>query len=210
MQEIEIPVSNNLFLPARLYKPEKAYGLVLFAHGAGSSRLSERNNFVAKIMEDNQIASLLFDLLTEKEDQNYDNRFDINLISERLTDATRWAERFCKTEKLPFGYFGASTGAAAALRVAAILGPEKIKAVVSRGGRPDLAEEGLPSVLSPTLLLVGELDDIVIELNRIAYQKLGGVKKMEIIPGATHLFEEPGMLEMVADKAVLWFKKYLK
>lgn len=206
-QEINIHV-DSISLPGTLALPEKAGSLVLFAHGSGSSRFSSRNRFVARVLQEAQIGTLLFDLLTAEEDQIYENRFNIELITERLVKATEWLARQDETRGLAFGYFGASTGAAAALKAAASLG-SRIKAVVSRGGRPDLAMEVLVRVEAPTLLIVGANDEVVLGLNRKAYEKLKTTKNLEIIPGATHLFEEPGTLEQVARAAASWFKKHL-
>ncbi len=188
--------------------PEQARGVVLFAHGSGSSRLSPRNNFVAGALQRRGLATLLFDLLTEEEDRIRENRFDIPLLSRRLIGAARWAQAQQALASLPIGLFGASTGAAAALIAAATLG-EEIRAVVSRGGRPDLAMPVLGQVLAPTLLIVGGLDGIVIELNEAAHAELGGEKAMLIIPGATHLFEEPGTLEQVAAAAADWLERHV-
>ena len=190
--------------------PEKAIGLVIFAHGSGSSRHSPRNQFVAKRLQFEKIATLLFDLLTLSEekidDVTRELRFDIPFLSKRLLLATSHAE---KEISLPIGYFGASTGAAAALMAAASKGMA-IRAVVSRGGRPDLAGRSLREVASPTLLIVGSLDGEVIELNREAFEKLKCEKKMEIIEGASHLFEEPGTLEKAASSAVSWFVSHFQ
>ena len=183
-------------------------GLVLFAHGSGSSRFSPRNNFVAGVLRKAGLATLLIDLLTKDEDTDYERRFDIDLLAGRLSGATTWLTNDSRTRDLMVGYFGASTGAAAALQ-AAVLAKTSIGAIVSRGGRPDLADAYLAKVSSPTLLIVGGLDDAVIELNRMAYSKMKCEKKMVIVPGATHLFEEPGTLEEVAALAAGWFKKYL-
>jgi putative phosphoribosyl transferase len=199
---------DDVTLPGTLSLPMDAGGLVIFAHGSGSSRLSPRNTFVARVLQNAGIGTLLFDLLTAEEDRRYENRFNIDLITGRLVKTTDWVEGQPDTKTLRYGYFGASTGAAAALRAAAQAGG-KIAAVVSRGGRPDLAMESLPRVTAPTLLIVGGFDDVVIELNRRALEKLTGVKKLEIVPGASHLFEEPGTLERVAELAAQWFKKYL-
>ena len=189
--------------------PERAVGLVLFAHGSGSSRLSPRNNYVAGVLRQAGIGTLLMDLLTTAEDRDYERRFDIALLTQRLLDAARWVVSQPATCELPLGFFGASTGAAAALEAAAMLGPDA-KAVVSRGGRPDLASrEALSTVTAPTLLLVGGLDDVVIELNQQAYARLRCEKELVIVPGATHLFEEPGTLEKVAHQAAAWFAKHL-
>lgn len=189
--------------------PTNVIGLVVFAHGAGSSRLSPRNNYVADVLNKEDIATLLFDLLTEEEDSVYENRFDIPLLTDRLLEVTEWIQGQNDIKDLKLGYFGASTGAASALNAAAELG-DRIKAVVSRGGRPDLAMEKLPQVKSPTLLIVGGDDDVVIGLNEKADAALSCEKKLEIIPGATHLFEEPGTLEQAASIAAKWFKKHLK
>lgn len=189
--------------------PENALGLVLFAHGSGSSRLSPRNNYVAQVLRDGDIATLLFDLLTEEEDRVYATRFDIGLLSERLALATRWTQRQPEAAGLPLGYFGASTGAAAALRAAAQFG-DAIAAVVSRGGRPDLTGPAISRVTAPTLLIVGGLDDVVIGMNETAYAELRAEKQMVIVPGATHLFEEPGTLEEAASLALAWFQRHFK
>ena len=189
--------------------PENALGLVLFAHGSGSSRLSPRNNYVAQVLRDGDIATLLFDLLTEEEDRVYATRFDIGLLSERLALATRWTQRQPEAAGLPLGYFGASTGAAAALRAAAQFG-DAIAAVVSRGGRPDLTGPAISRVTAPTLLIIGGLDDVVIGMNETAYAELRAEKQMVIVPGATHLFEEPGTLEEAASLALAWFQRHFK
>lgn len=187
--------------------PEKAQGLVLFAHGSGSSRLSPRNNFVAQVLQKAHLGTLLIDLLSEEEDSVYETRFDIPLLSSRLVQIVHWLQKEPDTKKLPIGLFGASTGAASALEVASTLG-KNIKAVVSRGGRPDLAINAIPSVISPTLFIVGELDFQVIELNKLAFEKLRCERRFEIVPNATHLFEEPGCLEEVARLSKEWFLKY--
>ncbi len=188
--------------------PKDARGLVIFAHGSGSSRLSPRNTFVAGVLQKAGLATLLFDLLTEKEDEIYENRFDIPLLTVRLKAATQWVKGQADTANLKIGYFGASTGTAVALISAADLGKE-IKAVVSRGGRPDLADDALGKVLAPTLLIVGGEDFVVIELNKKAYDRIKAEKQLQIIPGATHLFEEPGTLEEAAKLAAEWFKRHL-
>ena len=196
-------------LEGELMIPPGAQGIVVFVHGSGSSRFSPRNNYVAKIIRDRGLGTLLFDLLTRQEDQNYTTRFEISLLTQRLLAATAWLGAETKTSKLKIGYFGASTGAAAALQAAAKLG-RKIAAVVSRGGRPDLAGvSALEKVMSPTLLLVGGADDGVIELNEQAYSRLQCKKQLVLIPGATHLFEEPGTLEQMANQAADWFAHYL-
>jgi dienelactone hydrolase len=188
--------------------PDGAQGIVLFAHGSGSGRLSPRNNYVADMLRHSGIATLLFDLLTETEDRVYENRFNIALLAERLIAVTEWVRAQTDVRTLAIGYFGASTGAAAALKAAATLGTA-IGAVVSRGGRPDLAMDDLPQVTAPTLLIVGDRDDAVIELNRRAYRALRATREMILIHGATHLFEEPGTLEEVAQNAATWFARYL-
>ncbi|HEX9184868.1 MAG TPA: alpha/beta family hydrolase [Burkholderiales bacterium] len=194
---------------ADLLVPSGAQGVVLFAHGSGSSRHSPRNKYVAAQLRVARLATVLIDLLTPQEDEVYRTRFDIDLLSERLAEAARSLAREPQTKGLPVGLFGASTGAAAALEVAAAM-PEAIRAVVSRGGRPDLASRAaLRKVRAPTLLVVGGDDTGVIELNEQAYAELGGEKKLEIVPGATHLFEEPGKLEAVARLAAQWFTRHL-
>lgn len=196
-------------LDGELILPSDAQGIVVFAHGSGSSRFSPRNNYVAKVIQARGLGTLLFDLLTPQEDQNYATRFEIGLLTQRLLAATAWLKTEINTQALKIGYFGASTGAAAALQAAAKLG-NKIAAVVSRGGRPDLAgEQALVKVMSPTLLLVGGADYGVIELNQQAYSRLQCTKQLLLIPGATHLFEESGTLEQVASQAAHWFIRYL-
>jgi len=194
---------------ADLIIPQRAAGVVLFAHGSGSSRHSPRNQYVAKQLREARLGTLLIDLLTPEEDETYRTRFDIGLLTQRLAGAARSLAREPQTKDLPVGLFGASTGAAAALEVAAAL-PEAIRAVVSRGGRPDLASRAaLHKVKAPTLLIVGGDDAGVIELNEQAYAELGCEKRLEIVPGATHLFEEPGTLEEVARLAAEWFTRHL-
>jgi len=200
--------ADSVTLEGALAIPENGRGMVLFAHGSGSSRHSPRNNYVARELRAVGLGTLLIDLLTEEEDRIYQTRFDIDLLTRRLLSATEWIKGQPQTRGLHIGYFGASTGAAAALKAAATLGPA-IDAVVSRGGRPDLAEPDLENVQAPTLLIVGGYDDVVIELNRSAYKKLKGKRELVIVPGATHLFEEPGKLEAVAGLAASWFKQYL-
>ncbi len=195
-------------LEASLTVPKHAEGIVLFAHGSGSSRKSPRNNFVAEILHASGLATLLIDLLTREEDLNYETRFDIDLLSDRLVSATRWIAEEDSTKGLVIGYFGASTGAAAALQ-ASISAVVPIGAIVSRGGRPDLAGPYLSKVKAPTLLVVGAKDDIVLGLNKKAYAMLNATKDLVVVPGATHLFEETGTLEAVADLAASWFRKYL-
>lgn len=201
--------ADSVTLEGALEIPENAQGVVLFAHGSGSSRFSPRNNFVARVLREEGLGTLLIDLLTEQEDTIYENRFNIDLLSQRLQGAISWLREQPETKNLPIGLFGASTGAAAALKAAASLGPV-IGAVVSRGGRPDLADRELTRVSTPTLLIVGGKDYIVLELNEQAQRKLKGKSELAVVRGATHLFEEPGALEKVADLAAGWFKKYLE
>ncbi|GAO35503.1 DeoR family transcriptional regulator [Sulfuricella sp. T08] len=201
--------SSAISLEGMLELPDNAIGVVLFAHGSGSSRLSPRNNYVARVLRDAGLGTLLIDLLTQHEDTDYATRFDIPLLTQRLLAATRWLQSEPATHPLAIGYFGASTGAAAALQAAAEEG-RKIAAVVSRGGRPDLAgEEALNRVAAPTLLIVGGFDDVVIGLNQEAYRLLKCEKELVIVPGATHLFEEPGTLEQVAKHAANWLSQHL-
>lgn len=207
-ETIHIPVGEKELM-GELSIPEKCTGLVLFSHGSGSSRLSPRNIHVAKILQTQGIATFLFDLLTPEEDAYYQTRFNITLLTERLVEATKYITEFEWMLNLRIGYFGASTGAASALRAAAQL-PDLVKAVVSRGGRPDLAGDELPFVKAPTLLIIGSLDQQVIELNENAYKLLNCTKQIEIIKGATHLFEEPGTLDEVARLAGNWFSNYLQ
>lgn len=204
---ISIP-ADSIALEGALAIPHGAHGIVLFAHGSGSTRHSPRNNFVAETLRATGNGTLLMDLLSSAEDAIYENRFDIDLLTRRLKTATHWLREQAQTAALTMGYFGASTGAAAALKAAASLGL-KVGAVVSRGGRPDLAREALGQVRSPTLLIVGDLDDVVVGLNREAYRLLKCEKQMTIVPGATHLFEEPGTLQEVAHLAAQWFKRHL-
>lgn len=187
--------------------PDNPKGLVIFSHGSGSGRLSPRNNYVANLLQQKGMATLLLDLLTESEDKIYENRFDIDKLTQRLIKTTQWAQEHQKTNGLPMAYFGASTGAASALRAAAFFG-NNIKAVVSRGGRPDLAMDDLYKVKAPTLLIVGSLDNYVISLNQRAYENLKCKKKLEIIPDAGHLFEEPGKLNEVAKFSSAWLLKW--
>lgn len=195
-------------LEALLEVPAGATGLVLFAHGSGSSRLSPRNSYVARVVREGGIGTLLFDLLSEEEAADRSNVFDIDFLASRLQAATEWVRHVGSAQGLGIGYFGASTGAAAALVAAAA--DETIGAVVSRGGRPDLAGPALPKVKAPTLLIVGGDDTGVIELNEEAYERLTCNKELKIVPGATHLFEEPGTLEEVARLARDWFKLHLR
>ncbi|HUW27809.1 MAG TPA: alpha/beta hydrolase [Sulfuriferula sp.] len=208
-QLVHIP-ADDVHIEGMLELPENAAGIVLFAHGSGSSRHSPRNNYVARVLREAGMGTLLMDLLTREEDSDYETRFDIPLLTRRLLAATAWVENHADCRSLPFGYFGASTGAAAALQAAAAL-DGKISAVVSRGGRPDLAgTDALSRVAAPTLLLVGGFDDVVIELNRHAAAHLHCHTELVIIPGATHLFEEPGTLEEVARQAAAWFGHHFK
>jgi dienelactone hydrolase len=205
--------AGDATLEGELVVPEQATGVVLFAHGSGSSRHSSRNKFVAGALQAAGLATLLIDLLTREEeaiDQHTAHlRFDIQLLAGRLLAATRWLGEEPSTRALEVGYFGASTGAGAAL-VAAAAEPERIGAVVSRGGRPDLAGKALPRVRAPTLLIVGGRDLQVLELNRAAMARMQPETRLEIVPGASHLFEEPGALEVVAQLARDWFLRYLK
>jgi alpha-beta hydrolase superfamily lysophospholipase len=197
--------SGGVDMEGMLELPHGTLGVVLFAHGSGSSRLSPRNNYVARVLREAGVGTLLLDLLSPVEDRNYQTRFDIGLLTQRLRTAADWLRTQDATSQLPLGLFGASTGAAAALRLAADPGAG-VAAVVSRGGRPDLAGvEALRAVEAPTLLLVGGNDDAVIDLNRQAFDQLGCTKNLVIVPGATHLFEEPGTLEEVARQASDWF-----
>lgn len=211
--EVNIPLMNqDVMLKGSLYVPENAQGLILFAHGSGSGRFSPRNRFVAQYLNRGAYATLLFDLLTRSEEATdlitAQLRFDIELLAARLGAVTEWVDENEEVNQLPIGYFGASTGAAAAL--VASVNRQEVKAIVSRGGRPDMAEAYLKKVTAPTLLIVGGDDYQVIELNKSALQLMeSGAKKMEIVTGATHLFEEPGALEEVARLAVDWFIQYV-
>ena len=211
-QAVKIPV-RGANLDGDLTVPGDAHGLVLFAHGSGSSRRSPRNQYVARVLQKAGIATLLFDLLTSREEQEEyftrHLRFDIGLLAGRLVEAAEWAAERNDVASLELGFFGASTGAAAALMAAAKL-EGQVKAVVSRGGRPDLAGDTLPEIRAAVLLIVGGDDDAVINLNREAFARLTCEKDMKIIPGATHLFEEPGALEEVANLAAHWFQSHLE
>ena len=211
MTEVQIPAGRAV-LSGNLTIPENAIALVLFAHGSGSSRHSPRNQFVARTINCAGLGTLLFDLLTPEEEAldiyTREHRFNISLLAERLVHATSWGRQQTQTRDLRIGYFGSSTGGAAALVAAAEL-PQDVGAVVSRGGRPDLAGDALPRVPAPTLLIVGGNDDVVIELNEMARDQMRCEVKLEIIPGATHLFEEPGALEQVAKLASDWFSLHL-
>ncbi len=211
-REVIIP-AESVMLRGDLIIPDGATGVVLFAHGSGSSRHSPRNKFVAEIIRNSDLGTLLFDLLTDEEESvdiyTRHLRFNIGLLARRLVAAATWLKSLEETQHLKIGLFGGSTGAAAALVAAAELG-EAVGAVVSRGGRPDLAGEALEQVSSPVLLIIGGLDDVVIKLNEQAYAQLQCIKEMKIVSGATHLFEEPGTLETVAGLAAGWFEHYLK
>jgi putative phosphoribosyl transferase len=196
-----------LSLEGVLGLPAQARGMVVFAHGSGSGRFSPRNNFVARHLQQGKVATLLLDLLTQDEADDRRKVFDIDLLADRVLLAKAWLEQDDRTKGLGIGYFGASTGAGAALQAAA-RDPSSIRAVVSRGGRPDLAEPYLPSVTAPTLLIVGGDDEPVIEMNRAAYRLLACPKRLLIVPGASHLFEEPGTLEQVAEHALTWFQQH--
>jgi pimeloyl-ACP methyl ester carboxylesterase len=201
--------AGDVDLEGELCVPADARGLVVFAHGSGSSRHSPRNNYVAEVLRDRGLATLLFDLLTEREDQSRENRFDVPLLTDRLVAATDWVTARDEAGSHPLGYFGSSTGAAAALRAAAQLGSE-VDAVVSRGGRVDMATDQLGAVRAATLFVVGGADTQVLELNREAFERLDCVKELEVIEGAGHLFEGPGELEAVAAKAGDWFADHLQ
>jgi putative phosphoribosyl transferase len=203
---LNIPV-DDIVLKGELVLPPTANAIIVFSHGSGSSRLSPRNRLVADYLQRKHFATLLFDLLTEEEDRDYYNRFDIGLLTGRLEAVTSWLEEQPETGGYRVGYFGASTGAASALRAAATM--KQVGAVVSRGGRPDMAEEALQEVEAPTLLIVGSLDYEVLELNQQALSQLRCTKELAVVPGATHLFEEPGTMEEVMKLAAGWFEKYL-
>ena len=207
-QLLHIP-TNGAMLEGILTIPKADHNIVIFAHGSGSSRHSKRNNFVAEVLNKSLIGTLLFDLLTPEEDLSYENRFDIELLTKRLKSATEWLIEYLKPKKdIKVGYFGASTGAAAAIEAACVLGTS-ISVIVSRGGRVDLAKDVLAYIKAPTLLIVGEYDDVVLDWNKEAYELINGKKKLSVIPKATHLFEEPGALEEVAKLACDWFKLFL-
>lgn len=208
-QEIDIKLPH-VTLKGNITIPKDAFGFVLFSHGSGSSRHSPRNMYMARTLNDNNIGTLLFDLLTEEEDRTYKNRFNIKLLAERLAAVTKIIAEHPQVKGLPIGYFGSSTGAASALIAASQLG-DLVTTIVSRGGRPDLAKEVLHKISAPVLLIVGGLDHQVISLNQFAYQLLSHSpeKELNIIPGATHLFEERGKLTKVAELAIGWYTKYL-
>jgi putative phosphoribosyl transferase len=207
-RQVLIP-AGRLLLPGELTLPEEATGLVAFAHGSGSSRLSPRNQEVARSLQQAGLGTLLFDLLTEAESHTRANVFDLPLLAERLLAATDWLGLQLEAAGLRLGYFGASTGAGAALIAAARAGT-RISAVVSRGGRPDLARDWLTEVHAPTLLIVGGLDTAVLGLNHIALELLTCPKRLVVVPGATHLFEEPGAMERVSRLACEWFEHHLR
>jgi putative phosphoribosyl transferase len=213
MQEREVRVSAGpVTLEGSLGIPNSAGGVVLFAHGSGSGRHSPRNRYVARVLREANLATLLIDLLTEDEEEvdlrTTRLRFDIGLLARRLVGATDWLVQNPDTEQLRIGYFGASTGAGAAL-VAAAERPDEVGAIVSRGGRPDLAGDALPLVKAPTLLIVGGNDEPVIGMNEEALARMRAGKRLQIVPGASHLFEEPGALEEVARLATVWFARHL-
>lgn len=210
--DITIPMGGNLLLSATVTSPASPSGIILFAHGSGSSRFSPRNRMVAARLNDHGFATLLLDLLTPEEERvdelTADFRFDVEMLAARFSDVTEWVARQDSWSTLGIGYFGASTGAAAAL-IAASRQPELVSAVVSRGGRPDLAADALPWVQAPTLLIVGERDRDVLEMNRFAASRMNCIRELTVIPGATHLFSEPGALEQVADTARRWFERHV-
>jgi putative phosphoribosyl transferase len=213
MQERKVRVSAGpVTVEGSLGIPNSAGGVVLFAHGSGSGRHSPRNRYVARVLREANLATLLIDLLTEDEEEvdlrTTRLRFDIGLLARRLLGATDWLVQNPDTEQLRIGYFGASTGAGAAL-VAAAERPDEVGAIVSRGGRPDLAGDALPLVKAPTLLIVGGNDEPVIGMNEEALARMRAAKRLQIVPGASHLFEEPGALEEVARLATVWFARHL-
>lgn len=205
-KDVSIAV-GTVTLEGELTIPGNATGIIIFSHGSGSSRLSPRNRMVANYLQEKNFGTLLFDLLTPAEDAHYQRRFDIGLLTDRLAEVTQWLQQQLAPRQFFLGYFGASTGSASALRAAARL-PE-ICAVVSRGGRPDLASDLIGKVQAPTLLIVGSLDHHVWHLNKEAYKLLNCEKKLEVVEGASHLFEEPGKLEQVCEKAGRWFENHL-
>jgi putative phosphoribosyl transferase len=212
VSDVSIPAlaatGSPISLPGRLSLPEPAQGLVLFAHGSGSSRLSPRNQYVANVLHESWLGTLLFDLLTERESFDRVNVFDIGLLAERLVAAMRFVAGREQTASLPLGLFGASTGAAAAIVAAA--NEPRVKAVVSRGGRPDMAGGALARMAAPALFIVGGHDEEVLALNRLAFEQLTAEKQLAVVPGATHLFEEPGTLEEAARLAAEWFARHLR
>jgi dienelactone hydrolase len=206
-KQIEIRL-GTVVLKGNLRLAQNSKGIILFSHGSGSSRLSTRNNYVADILLEKGFSSFLFDLLTKEEDLIYENRFNIELLTERLVSVTKWIKKNPETKKLAIGYFGASTGAASAL-YAATQKDTNVKVIVSRGGRPDLAMPILNKVNVPTLLLVGGNDHIVLELNKEAQSLINGICELDIVEGASHLFEETGKLDIVANLSSDWFDKYM-
>ena len=198
---------NSISIEGELNIPENALGIILFAHGSGSSRFSPRNNYVAQVLQESKLATLLVDLLTKEEDLNYESRFDINLLTKRLIKITDWLKETEETKNLKIGYFGASTGASAAIKASAA--ENNVSAIVSRGGRVDLADQQLSEIKTPILLIVGENDDLVIKINEYALKKINCMKELSLIPNASHLFEEPGTLEEVAKQAKEWFIRFL-
>ena len=208
-ETLHIPVSDSVTLFGDIAIPDNATGIVIFSHGSGSSRFSPRNRHVAEMLQRAGFATLLLDLLTVEEDRDYDNRFEIGLITERLIAATRWIRESALTKELAIGYFGASTGAAAALAAAAHFG-DAISSVVCRGGRPDLAKEHLHKVKAPVLLIVGGLDLPIIQMNKAAYLYLNCIRELIVVPGASHLFEEQGKLEEVGRITAAWFDGHLR
>lgn len=208
MADVTIPIAQ-LALKGQLQLARKRKGLIIFVHGSGSSHLSPRNKKVASQLNKDGFATLLFDLLTPFEDQDIRKRFDIPLLTKRLLDVVNWVDRQPGLRDLPIGLFGASTGAAAALEAAATL-KNKVKAVVCRGGRPDMAGYSLSKVQAAVLLIVGSLDYPIIDMNRAALMQLGGEKELMLIPGATHLFEEPGTLQQVISHSIDWFNQYVE
>jgi putative phosphoribosyl transferase len=211
-REVEVPLADGAGVAGNLAIPEASLGAVIFAHGSGSSRFSPRNRFVASVLQRSRLATLLLDLLTPEEEEaerlTRHLRFDIDLLAGRLAQAARWLRQRPDMQALRLGYFGASTGAAAALWAAAEPG-SRVRAIVSRGGRPDLAGDRLEAVRAPTLFIVGGHDEAVLELNEKAAERLRTEHRIEIVPGATHLFEEPGALDVVADLAARWFVEHL-
>jgi putative phosphoribosyl transferase len=204
---VKIPIAR-FYIEGDLFIGPDARGIIAFSHGSGSSRFSPRNNYVARLLNERGLGTLLIDLLTLEEDATYEVRFNIDLLTSRVRRVVNWLSEDSRTSHLPIGLFGASTGAASVLRCAAVE-HDAIKAIVSRGGRPDLAQDALEHVVAPTLLLVGGNDRTVLGLNQRAYEALTCEKKLVVVPGATHLFEEPGALEQVADHAARWFSDHL-
>lgn len=207
-KEVEIKL-DTIILKGNLRLADEEKGIIIFSHGSGSSRLSVRNNYVADFLLNKGFSSLLFDLLTPEEDTIYENRFNIKLLTQRLIKVTKWVKNYYQNKQLPIGYFGASTGAASAFSAATKM-DQTVKAIVSRGGRPDLASDILSNVKTPSLLIVGGNDGIVIDLNKQAKAKISGTCELKIIDGASHLFSEPGKLEIVASLSSEWFNNYLK